>query len=76
MDMLHLSSVKKMMASGETVTLKVLTAKGELKTYPDCVSLKYNHRAGCRNIKLLASGQVRKIKDILIMECNGYEVYY
>lgn len=75
MDALHISAVREMLSRGETVSLKVLTAKGETRVYEDCVSLRYNHRAGCRNIKLLRSGEIRKIKDILIVECNGLEVY-
>ncbi len=72
---MHISGVRQLLSTGATVTLRVLTAKGELREYPDCVSLKYNHRAGCRNIKLVRSGEIRKIKDILIVGINDMEVY-
>ena len=75
MDMIHISAVRQLLATGAVVTLRVLTAKGELREYKECTSLKYNHRAGCRNIKLVRSGEIRKIKDVLIVGLNDMEVY-
>ncbi len=75
MSKIHLSTARKMLASPEPVDLVYVTAKGEVITAPNVVSLKYDHYAGCRNIKHLNSGEIRKIRDCLILQINGCEVF-
>lgn len=40
-----------------------------------CVSLRYDFYTGVRNIKVLSSGQIRKIRDVCIFEINGMKVF-
>lgn len=69
---------RKILNSGKSVDLRVLTSKGELREYKQCHSLEWGEkqfRGGYRNIKMDASGQIRKIKDILIVGLDDFEVY-
>ncbi len=62
--------------SPEPVDLVVMTKKGELREYRGVVGLKADHYAGSRNIKFLESGEIRKIRDCLILAVNGLEVFW
>ena len=73
--MIHLNIVKTMLEGPEPVDLTVITAKGEVQRYKNCVGLKADKRSGCRNIKLLDSGEIRKIRDCLIIGVNSEEVF-
>lgn len=76
MKAIHLKTALQMLNSGRPVTLRVLTTSGELNVYENCVGLKHTQKKSYRNIRLLASGQIRKIRDILIIGIDGFEVYY
>ncbi len=71
---IHISTVRKILASPEPVTLTVCTAKGEVQTYRRCVGLKADHYSGTRRVKLLDSGEIRRIRDSLILALNDMEV--
>lgn len=73
--MMHLNIAREMLNSPEPVDLTVVTAKGEVQSYKNCIGLKADHYSGCRNIKLLDSGEIRKIRDCLIIGINGNEVF-
>ena len=75
MNAIHISTARKMLLQPEPVDLVVLTAKGELREYKQVVGLKAQHYSGTRNIKFLQSGQIRKIRDCLILRINGLEVF-
>lgn len=68
-----------MLESPEPVSLTFLTAKGEIRHFEKCVGLKRNHYAGTRNIKNLQSESflpdIRTIRDCLIIDINGCEVF-
>ena len=49
-------------------------ANGEILHLQNCISLRYNFATGTRNIKLLNSGQIRRIREVCIFSINGYEV--
>lgn len=72
---LHITQAKKMLESGKPVDLTVYTRDGRLQSYPEAVGLRYNLYTGTRRIKLLRSGQVRQIRDCLIMSINSTPVY-
>lgn len=76
MEAIHLKTALKILNEGKPVTLKVLTAKGELRVYENCVALPHKEKTTYRNIRLPASGQIRKIRDILIIGLNDLEVYF
>lgn len=73
--MIHLTTALQMLNSPEPVDLTVITAKGEVQSHKQCIGLKSDHYSGCRNIKILASGEIRKIRDCLIIGINGMEVF-
>lgn len=73
--MIHLKIAIEMLKSPEPVDLDIVTAKGEVQHYKNCVGLKDDHYNGVRNIKLLTSGEIRKIRDCLIIGINGMEVF-
>lgn len=73
--MIHLKNAIDLLNSPEPVDLVVVTAKGEIQKYNNCIGLKSDHYAGVRNIKLLNSGEIRKIRDCLIIGINGLEVF-
>lgn len=73
--MIHLNTARQMLNSPEPVDLTIVTAKGEVQTYKNCIGLKTDHYNGVRNVKLLDSGQIRKIRDCLIIGINGMEVF-
>lgn len=64
-----------MLNSGLTVDLSVWKANGEIMNLKNCVSLHYDYYGGWRNVKLLASGAVRKIRDVCIFQIDDEEVY-
>lgn len=73
--MIHLNIARAMLDSTEPVDLTIVTAKGEVQNYKNCIGLKYNHYSGCRNVKLKDSGEIRKVRECLIIGINGQEVF-
>lgn len=72
---LHINTVRKILSEPDPVSLDVWTAKGEHLHLERCVSLRYDPKTGTRRVKMLASGQIRQIRDMLIFRINGMEVY-
>lgn len=72
---IHISTALHMLSAPEPVDLTVVTKSGEVRTYKRVVGLKPQHYAGSRNIKFLESGEIRKIRDCLILAVNGLEVF-
>ena len=58
----------------EPVDLVVLTKKGRILELNNCIGLKFDKYKGTRRIKMLTSGEIRTVRDILIMSINGCEV--
>lgn len=79
--MIHLKIALEMLNSPEPVDLTVLTAKGEIQFHKGVIGLKADHYTGTRNIKFVGdgknpgSGQIRRIRDCLIIGINGLEVF-
>lgn len=63
-----------MLESPDPVDLVVLDKSGRVLKLNNCVGLKWDMYRGTRRVKLLSSGQIRTIRDILVMEINGCEV--
>lgn len=76
MNKIHITTARKILESPEPVELTVLTTKAEMRTYKNAVGLRRQHYAGSRNIKLLDSGEIRKIRDCLILAINGSQVFW
>ena len=72
---IHITTMRKMLDAGEPVDIKLWTKSGEVQKWNNCISLRYNFYAGTRNIKLLSSGQIRRLRDVCVFEVNGLEVF-
>ena len=72
---IHITTARTMLNSGDPVDISVWKANGEILHLHNCISLRYEFYAGTRNIKLLTSGQIRKIRDCCIFNVNGLEVF-
>lgn len=74
MDKIHISTARLMFAKKEPVDITLVTRHGELQTLKNAIPLQNNFYGGYRNFKL-PNGQIRKVRDLLIMAVNGIEVY-
>ncbi len=72
---IHISQARKILESGKPCSISVFKADGSIMHLENCVSLRYSLYGGVRNVRLLASSQIRKIRDALIFMVNGCEVY-
>ena len=72
---IHITTARTMLNSGDPVDIAVWRANGEILHLHNCISLRYDFYAGTRNIKLLTSGQIRKIRDCCIFAVNDCEVF-
>lgn len=75
MNAVHISTMQKILQARDPISLTIWTKKGEIQHYPKCVSLHYDFCSGTRNIKMLDSGQIRKVRDVCIFQINGMEVF-
>ena len=71
---IDLKTARRMLNRGEPLDILVWKANGEILRLQNCISLRYNFATGTRNIKLLNSGQIRRIREVCIFSINGYEV--
>lgn len=71
----HITTVREMLKRPDPVDLVVLKKDGSIVQLNNCVGLRYDMYSGCRRVKLLNSGQIRMIRDILIMSINGMQVF-
>ena len=72
---IHITTARTMLNSGDPVDISVWKANGEILHLHNYISLRYDFYAGTRNIKLLSSGQIRKIRDCCIYNAKGLEVF-
>lgn len=72
---IHISTARKILDSPDPVDIEFWTKDGSLITLKDCVALSYNFRAGTHNIKLLASRQIRTIRDVCLYRINDMTIY-
>ncbi len=75
MNSIHITTARAMLNSGDPVDISVWKANGEILHLTNCISLRYDFYAGTRNVKLLANGQIRKIRDACIFQVNDLEVF-
>ena len=72
---IHITTARTMLNSGDPVDISVWKANGSILELRNCISLRYDFYAGTRNINLLTSGQIRKIRDCCIHRVNNLEVF-
>lgn len=66
--------MREMLKRPDPVDLVVLTKEGRVLKMDNCIGLKFDLYQGTRRIKMLSSGQIRTVRDILILSVNGMEV--
>ena len=71
---IHISTMREMLKRPDPVDLIVLAKDGRVLHRDNCVGLKFDLYKGTRRIKMLSSGQIRTVRDILILSINGCEV--
>lgn len=74
MDSIHISTARLMLAKKEPVTISYVTKDGHLETVKDAIPLGVQFYSGTRNFKL-PNGDIRKVRDNLIVALNSYEVF-
>lgn len=73
--MMHLSVARKILNSGQTVSISVWKKDGSIMHLENAKSLRYDFHGGYRNLKVLGSSGIRKIRDVCIFLLNGEEVF-
>ncbi len=71
MNAVHISTARTMLNSGDPVDLLCWKSDGSILELKNVISLRYSFYGGWRNVKILASGECRKIRDCCIFEVNG-----
>lgn len=72
---IHITTARKILEGHDPVDLDVWKADGSILHLKDCVSLRYDMHGGWRNVKVLTSGQMRRIRDVCIFRINDMDVY-
>ena len=71
---IHITTALELLQKPEPVNLSVLKKDGSLMELEGCISLRYDKYRGTRRVKMLRSGEIRMIRDCLILYLNGMEV--
>ena len=74
MQSIHISTARAMLNSGDPVDISVWKSDGSILELHNVISLRYSFYGDWRNVKLLNSGEVRKIRDICIFSVNKLEI--
>ena len=72
---IHISTARHILNSGDPVDLLVWKSDGSILQLNNCISLRYDYYGGWRNVKLLTSGELRRVRDVCIFAVNGLEVF-
>ena len=72
---IHVSTARTMLNSGEPVDISVWKSDGSILELRNVISLRYSFYGGWRNVKILSSGECRKIRDFCIFRVNNLEVF-
>ena len=72
---IHITTARKLIDSGDPIDLKAWKQDGSVLEMHRCVGLRYNFRNGTRTVKVLASREIRTVRDVCIFEINGLPVF-
>lgn len=75
MQSIHISTARAMLNSGDPVDISVWKSDGSILELHNVISLRYSFYGGWRNVKLLKSGECRRIRDICIFRVNNLSVF-
>jgi hypothetical protein len=73
--MLHLSNARKIIESGDSFDVSFWKRNGEIVHAKNVVCTSSNFHGNTFNIKFIDSGEIRKIRAILIFNVSGEEVF-
>lgn len=62
------------MRSPQPFSITFAKKNGEITTIDNAVSLKYDKATGTRTIKSTVSGEIRRIRDVCILQFNSLDV--
>ena len=72
---IHISTARTMLNSGDPVDISVWKSDGSILELRNVISLRYSFYGGWRDVKILSSGECRKIRDCCIFRVNDLEVF-
>ncbi|MDR2125583.1 MAG: hypothetical protein LBP63_01965 [Prevotellaceae bacterium] len=72
--MIHISQIHKEIQRLPEFSIKFVNSKGDIITCQKCVCSSFHSAGRTMNIKLIDSGQTRKIRRVSIIEFNGQRV--
>lgn len=72
---MHLTEARKVIESGEEVSLAFWTKSGEIVHAPRVVCTSSHFHGNTFNLKWKDSDQFRKVKAVTIHNVNGEEIY-
>ena len=72
---IHISTARTMLNSGDPVDISVWKSDGSILELCNVISLRYSFYDGWRNVKILSSGECRKISDCCIFRVNDLEIF-
>lgn len=72
---IHISEARRLLDSGQPVSLVYAKKNGQIMSAKNVVSLRYDFYSGMRTIKMLHNGQKRSIHDVCIIGINDFEVF-
>lgn len=75
MNTVHISTARTMLNSGDPVDLSVWRSDGSILELRNVISMRYSFYGGWRNVKILTSGECRRLRDCCIFRINGLEVF-
>lgn len=75
MNAVHISTARTMLNSGDPVDLSVWRSDGSILELRNIISLRYSFYGGWRNVKILTSGECRRLRDCCIFRINGLDVF-
>lgn len=72
--MISMDKIHVLAKEHRTISLRWVTADGSIASVDGAVVTSFHSAGGTMNIRILASGQVRKVNRATIIEINGEEV--
>lgn len=73
---IHISTARTILNSlAEPVDISVWKSDGSILKLRNVISLRYSFYGSWRNVKILSSGECRKIRDCCIFRVNDLEVF-
>ena len=72
---IHISTARHTLNSGAPVDISVWKSDVSILELRNAISLRYDFYGGWSNIKILASGECRKLRDVCIFRVNDCPVF-